>query len=92
MKNAEQFLDSFVRAVLLDAVASAVPQTYERRAREFDAVGTAASANKAAACRCAAQFWRQYGPEILAEDLDNVMAEFPPGLSDAGSIRLGGAA
>lgn len=76
MSAAQEYLDNFARRVLQDAICSAAPQQYERRARELDAVGTPRCREQAQACRNAAAFWRACGPELIAADIDNVMAEF----------------
>ncbi|WGY04321.1 hypothetical protein QI633_11245 [Nocardioides sp. QY071] len=76
--SSKDYLDHFACRVIQDAICSAAPQQYEERAREFDAVGTPRCREMAQACRNAAIFWRIYGPELIADDIDTVMAEFPP--------------
>ncbi|MBM0128059.1 hypothetical protein [Pimelobacter simplex] len=76
--TAQPYIDHFVRRVLQDAICSVAPEQYEERAREFDAINTPLFREKAQACRNAAAFWRAHGPELIADDIDIVLAEFAP--------------
>lgn len=76
--NAREYLDNFARRLIQDAVCAATPEHYERRARQLDAVGTPRCREAAQACRNAAEFWRRYGPELIADDLENVWSEHEP--------------
>lgn len=77
--NAREYVDNFARRLIQDAICAAAPAQYERRAAELEAVGTPRCSEAAEACRNAAAYWRRYGPEMIADDLDNVWAEFAPG-------------
>jgi len=69
-RRAEDYLARFAEAVVADALRSATPEHWLRRAEVFAAVGTDRCDEIAQACRNAATFWRSYGAELLADDPD----------------------
>lgn len=76
--NAREYLDDFARRLVQDAICAATPAQYVRRATQLEAIETPRCREAAQACRNAAAFWRRYGPELIADDLDNVWAEYEP--------------
>ncbi|RHW25448.1 hypothetical protein D0Z08_19675 [Nocardioides immobilis] len=73
--NAREYVANFTRRILQEALSSAMPAHYERRAAQFEAVGTPRCSEAAHACRNAAEFWRRYGHELVVDELDMVLAE-----------------
>lgn len=59
------YVDHFQRRVLQDAISNATSAYWERRARQFAAVGTRECNETAAACRNAAAFWADKLEQVI---------------------------